>query len=627
MRLRDVQKTLNYDVKRRVVDQKASLPREKTDIPSDWQASNKTSSSSNYLIYLAIGTIFFFVIAVGIAYFVRFVGIDREVSASKITILSQGPTTVDSGSAAPITIRIANGNPVPIEDAVLSITYPDGTYEKTDALSRAYREEFSLGFLETGEVVSKNIAPILYGIDSQQKQITYELQYRAQGASQKTVIKRGYDITVRTTPVLLSDPVHTTPVPGKEVTFGTTIQSNMNSVIAAVYVQVSYPSGFDPKLFSHTPLNPEGTLWKFSSLKPHEQRNLWVKGIINGQEREEQALVVNTFVAPTGVFDDAVQVAEKSIIFALERSFIDIDISLNGRRDETVTVSPGNGMQGQIQWENVDREKIQDLVITVHFSGNGLDESSIVPGSGYFDGPNKRIVWDQQQIRSFSSVRSGGGGQLTFSFRALPDRPGLTRSQRNITVSVSAEAFRVETGAVEVINQVASRRVSLRGMLQVAGNTLFTTGSFKNGGPLPPQVGEQTSYTLKYVVKNSGNPAEDFAMTIPLARNVAFAGTVSGVPIGSWSYDRGFNEVTVQVPAITATGSRSSRTIELQVVATPTDRDRGRVLVLAERARWRAQDVYVNEVLSGDVPRLTTKIASESFEGREGEGIVTTPPR
>ena len=622
MRLKDVAKTLNYDAKKKVLDHVATLKRTESTVPDDWDGAGEAPSRSNYLIYLAIGTFFFFFITVSVAYFVRFAGIDRGVSTSKITILTQGPTTVDSGSVAPLTVRVSNGNPVAIHDVTLTINYPNGTYMETDTVTRASPDEFSLGSMETGEVAGKNIAPILYGIDGQRKQITYELRYRTEGMSQPSSVTEAHTVTLRTTPILVSEPSHTSPVSGKEVTFGTVIQSNMADVIEAVYVQVAYPSGFTPRTFSTPPFNAEGTIWKIPSIQPNEQRKLWVKGIINGQDQDEQAIVVSVSVAPTGRFSEAVKVAEESTVFAIERSFVDVGIRLNGKNDETVVVSPGGMVTAQLSWTNLDRDRIRDLVITADISGSGLDESSISPGNGYFDGPRNRIVWDKQQTRSFASVRPGGGGSLSFSFRALPDRVEFSRAQRDVVVSVSVRALRGKTNTVDTVDRAAVRQVLLRGVLRAAAHTLFSTSEQKNQGPLPPRVGRKTSYTLKYFVKNSGNPAEDFTMTVPLARDVFFTGRVDGISPDMWTYDGEFNEVNIRIPAIAATGSRASRSIELQVIVTPKERDVGRSIVLAKRTSWKAKDVHVNEVLGDSLPELTTRISAESLDLNERSGIV-----
>ncbi|MDE0243632.1 MAG: hypothetical protein OYG31_02895 [Candidatus Kaiserbacteria bacterium] len=623
MRLRDASRTLYYDVKKKVADHQAPLKKEETTLPDDWEGGVAAEPRSNYLIYLAIATFFFFFITVGVAYFVRFAGIDRTVSTSKITILTQGPSVADSGLATPLTIRIANGNPVPIEDVALTIIYPDGTYKKTaDDTVRLHRDEIVIGSMETGEVVSKNVTPILYGIDGQEKEIVYEVGYQAQGTSQPMRIEDSHSIKLRTTPILLTKPTHTSPVSGKEVTFQTKVQSNMKDIIDTVYVQVSYPSGFSPSSFSTTPFNAERTLWRLSSLRPNEGRDVWVRGVISGKERDEQAFVVGVFVSPTGQLSESVKVAEESVIFAIEKSFIDIDLALNGSRDRTIAVSPGGVVSGQLSWKNADKERLEDLIITVSLSGNGFDERSVTSPNGHLSESLRQIVWDKQQIRSYSLIRAGGQGEVEFSFNTLSQQSEALQAERNVIVSVSAKALRAQTRSVETIDHALQRQVSLRGSLQVVARTLYQDGSFSNQGPTPPQVGKRTSYTLAYDIQNSGNPIEDFFMKIPLNRGVTFAGQIAGIARDFWTYDEGFNEIAVRIPSFTAVGQRSSRSFEVQIIVDPDERDVGNVLILSQGTTWQARDAYINESVQGSVQPLSTEVLSEPLREAERGGVV-----
>ena len=95
MRLRDVSKILYHNTKRRAVDRKVKLEREESDLETDWKEDVEAPKASKYLLILAVITFLFFLAAVGIASFVRIAGIDRTVSTSKITIVTQGEKVVE----------------------------------------------------------------------------------------------------------------------------------------------------------------------------------------------------------------------------------------------------------------------------------------------------------------------------------------------------------------------------------------------------------------------------------------------------------------------------------------------------------------------------------------------------
>ena len=151
-------------------------------------------------------------------------------------------------------------------------------------------------------------------------------------------------------------------------------------------------------------------------------------------------------------------------------------------------------------------------------------------------------------------------------------------------------------------------------MLQVVGSALYSTSAVRNSGPLPPQAGKETTYALKYFLKNSGNDVSQVELTVPLGRGVVLTDVTAGIALSEWEYDEYAHSVLVRIPQLTASGPRSSRSIEFQVAVKPQVRDVGQHLVLAKRATYRARDTYIDEYVEGSVAQLTTEITAEPVE-------------
>ena len=617
MRLRDVSRVLHYDTKRKTVDKRVKLTKEDVDTDSQWTEEVERPARSRYLVYLTFGTFLFFITALATAYFIRYAGIDRTVSPEKITIVTQGATTADGGAVVPLTIRVANRNPVAVEGVSLYITYPSGTYKRKDdesvVLPENVDKELFLGEIQRGEIVNKHIEPIFYGKSGETKELSYLLEYTIPGVAKRQTRRGMHTVLLRIAPVLVSKPKYTNVIAGKDVTFTVDVQSNSSDVLPMVYVDLRYPVGFTPKLFSPNPTNVGGTEWRFPGLQPGAKKVITVTGTIRGEEGVLQSISVGARVAPSGEkFVDAVVVASEDAVVGVGKAFLDVHLRLNGKDVERVIVSPGNVVRGDVRWVNQDASQLSDIVITVSVEGTGLDESSIIPeDNGYFDEVRKEIVWDSDRVQSLYSLRVGESGSASFNFHALPDRVEFAQMQKYIQVGVSAKARRAHTGIVERIDNVAVSRVDLRSVLQIVGDTLYSTSSVRNTGPLPPQAGRETTYVLKYFLKNSGNDVSDVVLEVPLGRGVLLTDVTSGIALSDWEYDALTHTVTARVPLLAAGGSRSSRAIEFQVAVKPRVRDVGQHLVLAKRATYGAWDTYVGEVFEGSVRQLTTEIVAE----------------
>ncbi len=610
MRLKDVSKILHHDIGKKPADRKAVLRQDTTTAKDDWEQDPAPPIRSRYLMYLTLITFVFFLATAGIAYFVQISGSDRSVSTSKISISTQGASVVDGGRVVPLSVRIANRNPVAIQNVKFVITYPPGTYKKGEPVTRLPTEEFKWSAVKSGEVVSIRIAPLLYGTVGERKELRYYLEYQAEGSSQPTQINETYAVQIRSAPLVISTLRHTTPVAGKNMTLTVGVRHNTAEKTPGAVVELVYPRGFTPTSFSTEPINREKTVWRVKTLRPDEEQIIRITGILQGKESDEQSAVARIYAAPSD--RKSTVIAEKNVVFSVSKSFLSVALKMEGNADNRITVSPGDEIEVKLDWKNEDTAQLQNLVITAALSGTGLNESSIRPGSGgYFNEVARQIVWDRRQIDGFTSVAAGGTGALRFRFRALSNQVEFAQAEKTVQISISAQARRVVNGQTEKIQNIAVGRIDLRSVLRTVGNTLYATSSIKNRGPIPPRVGEKTSYVLKYFIKNDGNTLSDVVMRIPLERDVELTGQINGITREEWEYDEDTHTFTVRIPSLAPVGPQSSRLFELQVVIEPTARDVGKEIALTKQSDYEAYDTYVDETFTGTLSEFTSRITAE----------------
>ena len=588
----------------------------------------KKTPQSKYLFYLAISTFLFFLIAVGIAYFVRFAGIDRTVSGEKIAIITQGQSSANAGEEVPLTIRIANRNPVTIQDVELTIRYPEGTYKKENETVRYITNEEwkhtdlpELQTIKTGKIVNVQIAPIMYGKTEEEKEIVYELQYRVEGVKEPQKIRESHTILLNSTPILISTPKYSSSIAGKETAVTITVQSNTEKILPKIYIQTIYPINFTATRFTPKPVigtEENVDVWELSSLKPGEKKTIQVRGIIRGEEGEEQSIIARALVAPTEKFEEAVEVTKKDTIITVGKAFLNIALTMNNKKSDSIVVSPGEYVTTEILWSNRDQERLDNVTIIASLDGSGLDESSItVKDGGYFDEVRKQIIWDKDNTNSLRSVNANERGRLSFYFNALPNRIEFSQPKKYIRVSMSAQAKRLQTNTTEKVKEVDIGLVKVRSVLQAAANTLYATSEVRNTGPLPPQAGEETSYALKYFIKNNGNDLSDIELLIPLEHTARFTEATSGIALSEWEYNEENHTILVKIPSLAAAGPQSSRSMEFQVIVEPLPQDIGRYIQLTEKASYKARDIYVNEVFKGEIRGLTTEISAEPIRNTQ----------
>ena len=617
MRLKDVLKILHYDTSKKPADRRAVLRQDKPTVGDDWHDEVDQPKQSKYLVYLVVFTFLFFLVTVGIALIIHNSDIDRTVSTSKIKIITQGASIADGGTVVPLSLRIANNNPVAIRDVKFLITYPPGTYKKEKSTTRLPTEEFSWDLIASGEVVTMRISPLFYGTVGEQKELQYYLEYQAEGSTQPTQINdKKYMVQIRSAPLVISKLQHTNPVAGKDMTITVGVRHNAAETVPRAELELVYPHGFTPTTFSAQPVNREKTRWRIRPLGPNEEQTISITGILQGQEDDEQSVIAYVHAAPVG--EKTTVISQEDAVFSVNKSFLSIAMQVNRENTETITVSPGDTVNVNVEWESEDTAQIQDLVIIAKLSGTGLNESSIKPKRGYFNEVKKQIIWDKQQIPSFTTVGARADGSVSFSFDVLSNRVEFARAEKTIRISIDARARRVITGQTETIRNIAVGTVRVRSTLQAAANTLYASSAIQNNGPVPPQVGRRTSYVLNYFIKNDGNTLSDMVMRIPLARDVALTGEMRGLVNNEWEYDEDTHTLTITVPTLAPIGSQASRLFEIQVVIEPSSADLNQEIQLTKQASYEAYDTFVNEQFTGTLPPLTSRITAEPVGYRSG---------
>lgn len=613
MRLKKVSDTLNYDRTKKPVDKRVRFERKESKIEENWKFTDSVKSSSKYLWYLLMVTFLFFIGTLMVAFYAQYVGIDRVVTTEKISIIIQGPLKIDSGSSASFSLRVANRNPVAIEDAVLSIIYPEGSYKETGSsdISILRRENFSLGILEKNEIINKNISFILFGEKDALKDIDFELEYRARGSSRKVVAKEKHKITLRSSNVILAKPIFTDPVVGKEIVFSIPISSNSQETIPMLFVQVKYPDGFNVTGTSPKAENQKNGIWMISNLRPGQKRVIEVQGFIMDIENSEKSILAEVFIIPSAREKNSVLVAKESSIIRLENAFIHSNIKLNGISKKEIIISPGGLVSGRLNIENIDSGTLQGVSVILQLGGDGLDRSSIKGPGAYYDEIQNRLIWDVKEYESLKLINKGDNRSFSFSFKALPDRIDFAKENKNITLSLSVEAERSKTGFYDIAQNISSSKVLLRSVIDVNSQTQFLTSVLKNNGKLPPEVGEPIQYTLKYFIRNSGSVISNVSLDIPLERGVELTGNVDGIRPNEYIYNEDEHSVKISIPNISPVGQNAVRTIELQVVITPSNKDDGKILELTKGGKFSATDTYTKENIEREIFPLTSELRGE----------------
>jgi len=510
----------------------------------------------------------FFVIALVVTAFIWFRGAN-VVSGEKIDISISQPPAVSGGDPFDTKFVITNNNMVSLDAATLLIEYPVGFYLPTGN-KELKRKSKDLGGIESGQSVNEIVSTILYGEENTSKEVTVTLEYRMAGSNATLRKSTTYAVRILSSPVNMSLKIPKEISSGQETTFLIEISSNSKNSISGLVVEADYPSGFNLKSASPVPSNSTNS-WLITNLKPLEKRTITIRGVIEGQEKEEKVTKIS--IGTVDPEDDRrlgvvyTAATESSVI---TRPFLAIDTIINHERSVAYVTSINNNVKVDILWKSNNTERVNDAVIEVKLKGDVLNEYSLyASGGGFYRSTDNTIIWNRVSTQELASIEPGASGSVSFSFSPISLGSGSTRAMKNpqIIFDVNVRASRSPGSSIsgEIMTSL-TRSIKFMTDVSLLARGEFFSGPFTNTGELPPKADRATTYTISLSAKNSTSNISDTTIKTTLPIYVKWLGKV--FPDGE---DITYNEVTSEV--VWNAGripSRGARDASFQVLFTPS---------------------------------------------------------
>lgn len=398
-----------------------------------------------------------------------------------------------------------------------------------DVTKELLRGQIDFGAIAAGDSVVKTVKPVLFGEKDSVKQIKISVDYKARGSNAAFSKEKTFDITIKSSPVILTINVPQEVNAGQDIEIKIDVASNSNALIRDLLVRAEYPFGFT-FVSANPPPTFDANVWRIGDLNPKDKHTLVVKGRMEGQNEEERTFRFMTGTAsPTDEKQIAIGYVATQQSLSIKKPFIGLSLQLNGQSQERI-ISAGERVQGTLLWSNNLPVAINDAMIQIKLSGKGLDRNQVSAGAGgFFRSFDNTITWDKNSMPILRSIEPGESGSVGFTFSALPSSPQLLAQGRDMDILVGAKVTgtRVQSGAPQEIKSDVSGLAKIGTNLVVNGRALYSIGPFANTGPIPPKAEKETTYTVVLDISNSFNDVADVTLTTQLPPYVRWLGEVN----------------------------------------------------------------------------------------------------
>ncbi|MDP1538665.1 MAG: hypothetical protein Q8M00_01395, partial [bacterium] len=446
----------------------------------------------------------------------------------------------------------------------------------------------------------------LMGQEGEIKEARATLSYRPKNLKARYASKTSFTTVIKKVPLNFDFDLPSKIESGKELKFRLNYFSNVDYPLSGLRVMIGYPSGFE--FIDSIPKSLEKIEWDLGLLNKAAGGRIEISGKLMGEVGEEKV-----FRARIGSWKDGefilLKEAARGITIIRPALYITQQINNNPK----FVANPGNLLHYEIFFKNIGEEFLTDMFLLVNIAGHSFDFKTIQAPEGDFTPGDNSIIWDWRRVKDLQLLPPQSEGKVEFWVKLKEEWEIKSSEDKNPEIRTRIFLSQVKE---EFAHKVNSKLV-------ISQKGYFDDEIFGNSGPLPPKVGETTTYTIIWQVKNYYNELKNVKVKATLPQNVNLTGKIfPEEQTGKITFDSQSREIVWNVgDLIVGQGILTpAPNIAFQISFVPEMNQRGQVPELISEARITGQDQWTAEILQATSPSINTSLPDD--EGVPEEGVV-----
>lgn len=465
------------------------------------------------------------------------------------TLTVTAPSQVMAGVPFTVSVSFINTSKKTLVSPHLSLALPDGAYYLPDDSKRVV--DVGIGNLAPGDVSKQDFQVIAVGQASQTYSFVAYASYKYDSGSFSGTFekKQSVDVAVGDPAIGINFSAPDKVLAGQDFEVDVAYQNNSTSSFSNVSFVLSLPQNFT---LSNSSPTLSGSSVVIQQLDPGQNGTLALSGTLMGVAGSYATIgvVVNILVDghtyPLQTNSATIAINQSPLALAIVASAQGGGTTASG----TPIVYPGQLLSYTLTFTNNAGITLNDIVLRAHLVGNLLNTAGINVQSGYFDGTTNTAQWTGSTVSSLASLDPGASGSVTLTVPIQTAYPIKQFSDKNFTINMNAQIVSPTVAQ----NVVASSTVGMAAStVDVGGSLSFVQQIYAhepgavgivNTGPIPPQVGKATQYTVHWNLAAYGADFGNTLVTATLGPGVVWTGAVSANTSSTPTYNSRTQQVT-----------------------------------------------------------------------------------
>ncbi len=350
------------------------------------------------------------------------------------------------------------------------------------------------------------------------------------------------------------------------------------------------------------------------------ERELAIKFKITKKKTDQQDLTLNfSNIISNASSTNNYAFKKKILTYDIIRSDLNLNLIVNGSTGDR-GIDFGQTLNYSLVYANKGETTMKDVLLMAVLESDWLDWQTLADLShGAVSGNS--ISWSKNEIPLLAELPTNAEGTIDWSIKVKPEN----QIGQNKIYQVKSYA-QYSLGGKEIASDQDNRSNTILNKINSDLGLKIEARYFNDDniavgfGPLPPRVGQTTSFKIYLTVTNNLHELSDTVVTVALPNYVDW-NDKNQTTVGNIFYDSQSRLVTWQIGRLPLTNFKTQAEFNLSL--TPSESDRNKILVLLPGAVVSASDTVTNTKITKTSGAKTTKLEDDPIAIQAGnDGIV-----
>lgn len=505
-----------------------------------------------------------------------------------------GLSEITLGQEVEYIVRYKNNGNFRLDNPELIFEPPEYSFQEGEIFERQVLGPEKLGeAIYPGEEKTFSFKMTILGKQDEIKIARVSLTYQPKDLKAQYESSSSFTSQIKSVPLTLEFDLPSKVAGGKDFIFRINYFSNADYLLTDLRCQVEYPFSFE--FINSLPKSIEKTEWDIPVLNKSEGGRIEITGKLSGEVGEARV-----FKAKLGVWKQDEFILLKEIVKGVEivRPFLYLRQEINGNPQHMAL--PGEWLHYEIYFKNIGEESLNNLFMVNNLEGEAFDFETIKSDLGNYQTGDSSVVFDWRKVSKLQSLIPLEEGRVEFWIK-LKDDLG------NVKNSILRNKVFIGEAKEEFITRISSK-------IEIIQKGYFQDEVFGNSGPVPPAVGDTTTYTIMWQVKNYYSDVRNAKVKAVLPQNVELTGEIfPEQEISKFTFDSQSREIVWSVGDLQkGTGiSKQGLTLAFQVAFTPFSYQRHQTAEIIREARITGEDSWTETTIEALVPAINTTLPDD----------------